>query len=943
MTFIKRHFLLIFAAICLAALFSSPVTAKIVLVPNDYPSINAAIQGAQENDTIRVATGKYFERITLRPGITLEGSWNNTFTQRDIAATPTILGGNSMGGFSVFGANNAVIDGFIITGGKAPIIAPEALIGPGIYADSITITIKNNLITGNNAAGIYLRTCNATILNNTIAANGQAGIFLEKNSAVFIQRNKIYQNMAAGINVGGTELSKIMISNNALHNNKRAAINATWATGTIRNNLIYENGHAGVRAAATPMLIINNTITKNELAGVSIGEALVDTIIATGPTSNTLNTNTTSLQAPEIKNNIITHNGEAGIHANGSGYSHNLLFANNKAQGFHPDFLWYTRLQFGGYEDIVGLEKSKHILADPLFVNPDQHDYHLQPDSPAIDAGDPDVSFNDANFGPSLGSDQNDMGAYGGPSTFSEALPVNIAPVADIEAPAKRLYAGDKITLNGEISKDPNGDKLSYSWLLLSKPPGSTATLATPTKKKTKIKYDKGGTYKVSLTVTDRWGLRSSPKTKTLQVDPDKPPTAKISKQNNPINVGDTVKLSAYKKKKQNGNELNFSWKIIKKPATSNASLDHPYIEKPTFVLDSPGCYTVELMVGNGKKYSEPDISHICSKQSRFLGQRIVPDEYPTIQSALDAAEVNDQIIVNSGIYKEKIIIDKVVDLIGVGWPIIDGGGENNNDATVFICYLDNMSAGKMQGFVITGGGSGIFGHGVQILNSSPEVFNNKIRDNKHVGIGIHGHKRFTEKAKIHNNIIFDNGIGVSHGLGTYGEIYENTIYNNKVTGIGVRGLSKPILRKNIIYDNYVGIGVREEAYPTIEGNEIYDNLIGIALNPGTANAVYAEEESRIQIKNNSLHNNRQCGIFVSSLHKNGILTQGNIIKNNNTLANPNARSGGAVIGYPHETLSEILLSQNDIQENNGKNIQQFKQLASSSGEIGNSDTRRPR
>ncbi|MCI5149130.1 MAG: right-handed parallel beta-helix repeat-containing protein [Candidatus Electrothrix sp. MAN1_4] len=285
--------------------------------------------------------------------------------------------------------------------------------------------------------------------------------------------------------------------------------------------------------------------------------------------------------------------------------------------------------------------------------------------------------------------------------------------------------------------------------------------------------------------------------------------------------------------------------------------------------------------------------------------------------------------------------MDKVIDLIGVGWPVIDGGGENNNDATVFICYLDNMSSGKMEGFVITGGGSGIFGHGVQILNSSPEVLNNKIRNNKHVGIGIHGHKRFTEKAKIHNNMIFDNGIGVSHGLGTYGEIYENTIYNNKVTGIGVRGLSKPILRGNKIYGNYVGIGIREEAYPQIRGNELHENIIGIAINPGTANALYAEEESQIQIKNNSVYRNRQCGIFISSLHKNGIIAQGNIIKNN-AEDTAQQRSGGVVDGYPHESLSELILNQNDIQDNNGKNIHHFKPLASSFGEVGNSADRRP-
>lgn len=253
------------------------------------------------------------------------------------------------------------------------------------------------------------------------------------------------------------------------------------------------------------------------------------------------------------------------------------------------------------------------------------------------------------------------------------------------------------------MSRDPNGDEISYAWSLENKPPGSTATLSAATKGKTKLAFDKGGTYRVRLDVTDRWGLHSSPKRVTLQVDPDKPPTAKISKQMGQVNVGDTVKLSAYDKKKQNGNELNFFWKIIRKPAASQTRLADAYAARPNFMLDAPGCYTVQLQVYNGKKYSEADTAHICSQQTRFIGQRIVPDEYPTIQSALDTAEPHDQIIVNAGVYKEKIIVDKVVDLIGVGWPVIDGGGEDNNDATVFICYLDNMTSGKMEGFVVTG------------------------------------------------------------------------------------------------------------------------------------------------------------------------------------------------------------------------------------------------
>ena len=59
-----------------------------------------------------------------------------------------------------------------------------------------------------------------------------------------------------------------------------------------------------------------------------------------------------------------------------------------------------------------------NIDTDPHFVQPwngETADYHLLPDSPCIDAGNPNPDFNDGCIPPGLDAKHSDMGAYGGP------------------------------------------------------------------------------------------------------------------------------------------------------------------------------------------------------------------------------------------------------------------------------------------------------------------------------------------------------------------------------------------------------------------------------------------------------------------------------------------------------------------------------------------------
>jgi hypothetical protein len=48
------------------------------------------------------------------------------------------------------------------------------------------------------------------------------------------------------------------------------------------------------------------------------------------------------------------------------------------------------------------------------------------------------------------------------------------------------------------------------------------------------------------------------------------------------------------------GGTLNYVWEIVGRPAGSTSSLDNPTAQKPIFVPDKQGAYTIVLIVSDG-------------------------------------------------------------------------------------------------------------------------------------------------------------------------------------------------------------------------------------------------------------------------------------------------------------------------------------------------------
>ena len=237
-----------------------------------------------------------------------------------------------------------------------------------------------------------------------------------------------------------------------------------------------------------------------------------------------------------------------------------------------------------------------------------------------------------------------------------------------------------------------------------------------------------------------------------------------------------------------------------------------------------------------------------------------VPDDYPTISAAIDAASSGDTIIVRSGTYYENIIINKRLSLIGEGSPTIDA--QYKRSAVEIIarnCVVKGFRCVNIPyreaGIKIESDGNTVENNtiehsniGILILNAS----GNKILNNRFKG-GREGLRlqRSTEN-KIMNNIFRNCGLHIVAS------------YNNEVDGNIVNG-------KPLVY-------LENESNAEIKyaGQVILVNCMGIIVRncsiSNTTVGIHLRKFSNCIIENNNLLENGWGGISLWGASKNKIV-----------------------------------------------------------------------
>ncbi|HET9791970.1 MAG TPA: right-handed parallel beta-helix repeat-containing protein [Candidatus Angelobacter sp.] len=403
---------------------------NIIHVPVDQPTIQDAINAANNGDTVLVAPGTYIENLNFNgKAITVTSSGGPAVT---------IVDGNAKAPVAIFNTNegpNSVLNGFTLQNGLATGALPEGNFGGGIFIFFSSPTITNNLITGNHATcglGITIEGGSAVIRGNTITGNNltassgcgggieiMGGSLVDPPATPLIVGNTITNNnLAAGpINGGsGGGIGVDGISSPIIRNNYIAG-----------NTAYYFGGGIYLTSSSTPVVVQNIIVNNSVGAGGSGGGITVEspnaatdviinnTIVGNTAVDGSSGIFTNVLSGSTISNNIVVAPaGQTAIVCSSFSATSPPSFSHNDAFASGGGPAWSS--------NCAGFAQSNgNISADPQFADAANGNYHLQAGSAAIDAGDntdPDLPQQDYDGNPRIVDGNNDcvstvdLGAY---------------------------------------------------------------------------------------------------------------------------------------------------------------------------------------------------------------------------------------------------------------------------------------------------------------------------------------------------------------------------------------------------------------------------------------------------------------------------------------------------------------------------------------------------
>jgi parallel beta-helix repeat protein len=261
--------------------------------------------------------------------------------------------------------------------------------------------------------------------------------------------------------------------------------------------------------------------------------------------------------------------------------------------------------------------------------------------------------------------------------------------------------------------------------------------------------------------------------------------------------------------------------------------------------------------------------------------------DFTTITEAIKAAQPGDRILIRPGLYRENLVIDKPLEILGDG-PLADIQiHARDAHAVVFRANIGRIANLSIR----QAGGEGPW-YGVDIAQGRLELEGCDITSHSGACVAIHG----GADPRLRRNTIHDgktNGVHVyDQGLGI---LEDNDITANAYAGVAIMSGGNPTLRRNTIHDGKsAGVHVYDQGLGILEDNDITANT-----DPGVA----IETGGNPTLRRNTIHDGKSVGVHV---YDQGL----GILEDNDITANTNA--GVAITTGGNPTLRRNRINRNE-------------------------------
>ena len=397
-------------------IYFSILSGGIISVPEDYSTIQLAVNYANDSDTVLVQSGVYNENVIINNVsislISINGPEN------------TIIDGNNNGSVIKIDSpeQNILIQGFTIRNGIGELLDSGSRFGGGIISHNTPLILDSLIIENNDSfagGGVcfydmeYSQTHsvlkNSVVHNNTASEGG--GVFVI-NQSLSISNSIINNNGMIPYGSGGgiqALLSDLNLSDvNVLNNHSRfgggiyiASSNSIIESSNISYNLSDSKG-AGIWVGNQTDLLIEETLIADNIAD-GFGGGIFSSF-------SSIEINKSTIASNLVSSNVLG----AGIYADGGDIiiQNSIIYFNRREEsdlinyninGYSSDNLIEYNVE---YSDIEGSNEWIPEGIGVISINPyfEVNSYFLSENSPCIDSGNPEYLDPDGTIF--------DMGAY---------------------------------------------------------------------------------------------------------------------------------------------------------------------------------------------------------------------------------------------------------------------------------------------------------------------------------------------------------------------------------------------------------------------------------------------------------------------------------------------------------------------------------------------------